>query len=419
MLADICRGCGEAAVRPFFDLGSLPLAGGFLRGPEEIAGERRYPLLISVCDNCSLIQIVDPVDPEVLFGDYAFATGTVAGLVRHFDGYAEWIKERFGPQTVIEFGANDGTLVAALQERGIRALGVDLAPNITEMAREQGREVLTGAFGPEMLAELRERIPQADLVTGSNVFAHNAQPATILQAADAILAPDGVLCLEVMYAGDLLEQLQWDTLYHEHLTFYSLETLGRLLRRFGFEPIDAERIPMHGGSLRLSAARAGRHPPGSGVDTVAAWERAVALNDPATWDRFAADCRRRIDAFGQTMRRLSESSEIWAYGAAGQGHHVGEHVRDDLSRGGGRRLSPTRRPAHAGHPYPDRQPAGVQAGRSRLCVRLGLELSAGHPGQRASVRRLLDRAAARDAGVLVVALRTRGCRACATAPASA
>jgi SAM-dependent methyltransferase len=318
MVSDTCRGCGKTAVRPFFDLGSLPLAGGFLRGHEEIASEQRYPLLISVCDNCSLIQIVDPVDPEVLFGDYAFATGTVAGLVKHFDAYAGWIKERFEPETVIEFGANDGTLVAALEQRGIRAIGVDLAPNITEMAREQGREVLTGAFGPEMLDELRARVDRADLVTGSNVFAHNAHPRAIIETADAMLAPDGVLCLEVMYAGDLLEQLQWDTLYHEHLTFYSLATLSTLLQRCGFATVDAERIPMHGGSLRVAAARVGHSQPRPRVAELAGYEAAIGLNDPATWDQFAADCRRRIGAFGDTMRRLSESSEIWAYGAAGK-----------------------------------------------------------------------------------------------------
>ncbi len=113
-----------------------------------------------------------------------------------------------------------------------------------------------------MVDELREQMGQVDLVTGSNVFAHNADPVAILEAADSLLAPEGVLCLEVMYAGDLLDQLQWDTLYHEHLTFYSLGTLGGLLGRYGFEPISALRIPMHGGSLRLAAARTGQPPGG-------------------------------------------------------------------------------------------------------------------------------------------------------------
>jgi SAM-dependent methyltransferase len=317
-MADVCRGCNAAAVRPFLDLGPLPLAGGFLRGPEDIAAESRYPLLISVCDNCGLVQIVDPVDPEILFGDYSFATGTVPGLVRHFDAYAQWIADRYAPSTVIEFGANDGTLVAALAQRGMRAVGIDMAPNVTQMARDRGLEVLTGAFGPGTVPELLDLAGPADLVTGSNVFAHNESPGAILQAADGVLAPDGVLCLEVMYAGDLLEQLQWDTLYHEHLTFYSLGTLAPLLDRFGFEAIDAERIPMHGGSLRVSAARPGRRSPSPRMAELTAWETSVALNDAATWDDFASLSRRRIDAFAETMRRLAADATIWAYGAAGK-----------------------------------------------------------------------------------------------------
>jgi methylation protein EvaC len=318
MAGDRCRGCGKPGVRPFFDLGELPLAGGFLKGEEEIGREHRYPLLISVCDECGLVQIVDPVDPGVLFHDYSFATGTIPGLVKHFNAYAGWIEERFDPASVVEFGCNDGTLLAALERRGMRALGVDLAANITELAREQGREVITGAFAPELVGKLRERLGTADLVTGSNVFAHNADPERILETADAILAPDGVLCLEVMYAGDLLEQLQWDTLYHEHLTFYSLDTLATLLRRFGFEPVDAMRVPMHGGSLRVAAARIGVRQPAGSVADVGDWERERAVNDSATWSGFAEDCRRRIDAFGVTMRRLAESASIWAYGAAGK-----------------------------------------------------------------------------------------------------
>jgi SAM-dependent methyltransferase len=305
-------------VRPFFDLGELPLAGGFLDGPEQIADEERYPLLISVCHECGLVQIVDPVDPEVLFQDYSFATGTIPGLVKHFDSYAEWIAERLDPASVVEFGCNDGTLLAALERRGIRALGVDLAANITEMARERGLDVITAAFAPGLIGELTERVGKADVVTGSNVFAHNADPEAIVRTADAILEPDGVLCLEVMYAGDLLEKLQWDTLYHEHLTFYSLGSLAGLLRRFGFEPVDAVRVPMHGGSLRLAAAREGARRPRPSVTELESWERERGLDDSATWDGFADACRRRIDVFGDTVRRLSASESIWAYGAAGK-----------------------------------------------------------------------------------------------------
>jgi hypothetical protein len=220
---------------------------------------------------------------------------------------------------VVEFGANDGTLVAALGERGLRTIGIDLAENIVELGQREGRELIAGAFAPELVPELRERLGgPAGLVTGSNVFAHNADPGTILEAADQLLAPRGVLALEVMYAGDLLELLQWDTLYHEHLTFYSLGTLTRLLRRYGFEPVDAVRVPMHGGSLRLAAAREGAGESTASIAALSEWEESMGLNDAATWDRFAADCRRRIDAFGDTMRRLADSASVWAYGAAGK-----------------------------------------------------------------------------------------------------
>ena len=280
-MMETCRGCASSAVEEFLDLGPMPLAGGFLAGPEQVAEERSYPLAISVCSECGLVQITDPVDPSILFSDYSFKTGTIPGLVRHFDDYAQWISDRFSPATVVEFGANDGTLVAALGERGIRAIGVDLADNITEMAREQGREVLTGSFSADLAGELTERAGgPVDLVTGSNVFAHNDDPAAILEGADAVLGPEGVLSLEVMYAGDLLEQLQWDTLYHEHLTFYSLETLARLLSRFGFEPVAAERIPMHGGSLRVAAGRTGGREPDPSVAELRAAEASPRSTTP-------------------------------------------------------------------------------------------------------------------------------------------
>ncbi len=185
-LKDRCRGCAERAVRPFFDLGPLPLAGGFLN-EAQIASEQRYPLLVSVCENCGLVQIVSPVDPDVLFQDYSFATGTIPGLVRHFEDYAEWISQNFQPKSVIEFGCNDGTLIAALEKHSIRSVGVDLAANITEMARQQGRNVVTGSFGPQIVDQLRDEMGQVDLITGSNVFAHNADPESILEAVERAL----------------------------------------------------------------------------------------------------------------------------------------------------------------------------------------------------------------------------------------
>jgi len=312
-----CRGCDSQQLETIFDFGNVPLAGGFLAGESAIAGERLLPLQVHVCRDCALVQILDAIPHEILFGDYAFASSTVPPLVDHFEQYAAWLKNRFAPKTVVEFGCNDGILLDPLQKAGIRAVGVDLAANITEMATARGLDAVTGSFDRETAKSLRDRIGAADIVTGSNAFAHNDHPEEILEAAKAILTPDGRLCLEVMYAGDLLDQQQWDTLYHEHLTFYSLSSLARLLERQGFFVEHAERLPMHGGSLRVVAAMK-RATPSSMCDAVMAYERSAQLDSADTWIGFGKRISRKIELVKTVFDSLKERHTIWGYGAAGK-----------------------------------------------------------------------------------------------------
>lgn len=217
-----CRSCASSHLELLLDLGLMPLAGGFLDGPAAVEDEQRYPLPVHVCNECALVQILQPIDPDVLFQDYSFSASTIPGLVSHFGQYAKWLRDRLDPKVVVEFGCNDGVLLRPLTELGAVAVGVDLSQNIGDIARGQGYDVVTAGFTPKVAQQILERVGAADVVTGSNSFAHNADPGQILQAADIALSGDGRLCLEVMYAADLFEQLQWDTLYHEHLTFYGL-----------------------------------------------------------------------------------------------------------------------------------------------------------------------------------------------------
>lgn len=312
-----CRACGEPALRLALDLGAMPLAGGFLAGPEAIADERTYPLRVFVCENCALVQIIDVIDPDVLFQDYSFSSSTIPALVAHFQDYASWLRDRLQPTRVVEFGANDGVLLEPLGALGIDAWGVDISENITALAREKGLQVITGYFNRQAADEIVTRAGRADVVTGSNAFAHNDHPEWILEAARAVLRPGGHLCLEVMYAGDLLELMQWDTLYHEHLTFYSLGTLRTLLERHGFHVVHAERIPMHGGSLRVIASLVAGDESDE-LRRVEAYERESALNDSATWLDFGARVGRKIDVVRDIVGALSEKRTIWGYGAAGK-----------------------------------------------------------------------------------------------------
>jgi SAM-dependent methyltransferase len=313
-----CRACGGRALETVFDFGAMPLAGGFLASREAIVSEQRFPLLVHVCASCALVQILDPIDPDILFRDYAFSSSTVGPLVQHFDAYAEWLVKRFAPARVVEFGCNDGILLAPLKARGVTAIGVDISENITAMARDKGLDVMTGYFDPATAASIVARIGAVDIVTGSNAFAHNDRPDVILDAARTVLSDNGRLCLEVMYAGDLLEQLQWDTLYHEHLTFYSLSSLQALLSRHDFEVEHAERIPMHGGSLRVAAVRRGRGTPAASVADILRYERSTGIDRADTWMAFGKSIVRKIDVVKRTFGELGRTRRIWGYGAAGK-----------------------------------------------------------------------------------------------------
>lgn len=318
MKRTVCRGCESSNVEIFLDLGEMPLAGGFLSVADAIADEKLYPLPIHVCQECGLVQILDPVDPEILFQDYSFSSSTIGPLVQHFENYAKWLHDKLAPNLVVEFGCNDGILLKPLAQLGVKACGVDVSENITEMARDNGLDVLTGYFDETVAESIKQRSGQADVVTGSNAFAHNDKPEIILRAAKNVLKPDGHLCLEVMYAGDLLEMIQWDTLYHEHLTFYCLTTLAVLLERYGFNMVDAERIPMHGGSLRIIATQNSTQVANPSVAKILAYEREKSLADPATWVAFGQNIGRKIDVVRETLGKLSQNSRIWGYGAAGK-----------------------------------------------------------------------------------------------------
>jgi SAM-dependent methyltransferase len=317
-MSQICRACGGRSLETVFDFGAMPLAGGFLPGPQAIANEQKFPLQVHVCSTCALVQILDPIDPNILFRDYAFSSSTVGPLVQHFDAYAEWLVQRLKPSRVVEFGCNDGILLAPLGAKGVTAVGVDISENITDIARAKGLDVVTGYFDVETADAIVSRGGKVDVVTGSNAFAHNDKPEVILEAARTALSQGGRLCLEVMYAGDLLEQLQWDTLYHEHLTFYSLSSLQVLLDRYDFQVEHVERIPMHGGSLRVSAARRGHAAADGSVADLLDYERDSGIDRADAWLDFGRRIVRKIDVVKLAFGELGRTKRIWGYGAAGK-----------------------------------------------------------------------------------------------------
>ena len=318
MRRTVCRGCESTKLVEFINLGNMALAGGFLPNIEAAKEEKNYPLPVHICKDCGLIQILEVVPQDILFKNYSFSSSTIQPLVTHFANYADWLKKKLEPKSVVEFGCNDGVLLKPLTQLGIKACGVDISENITAMAREQGLDVVTGYFDESIAETIQQRLGKVDVVTGSNAFPHNDHPEIILKAAKKILNETGHICLEVMYLGDLMEQLQWDTWYHEHLTFYCLTTLSSLLKRYGFKVVDAERLPMHGGSLRVIATLNQKEKIKEGPKEIFRYEEEKGLASYDTWKNFGNHIKRKIEVVNKTLGNLSKTSRIWGYGAAGK-----------------------------------------------------------------------------------------------------
>ena len=314
-----CRACSRPELEFLLDLGPQPLAGGFLsRDAEMEVHERTYPLPIHACRNCGLVQTMFVIPADTLFVNYFFSSSTVDYLVHHFVNYAAWIKEKLAPQFVVEFGCNDGILLEPLEKLGIRTCGIDISHNITDLARKKGLNVITGYFNVDVARRIRQEYGAADIVTGSNAFPHNDHPEEILLAAQEVLKENGHICLEMMYSGSLLEQLQWDSMYHEHLSYFCLSTLEVLLGRFGFHTVHAEIVPMHAGSLRIVAAKDPNEQPDYSVQMLLSKEKAMALTEFETWQRFAKTTQRQIRVVKETLATLGKNKRIWGYGAAGR-----------------------------------------------------------------------------------------------------
>jgi 2-polyprenyl-3-methyl-5-hydroxy-6-metoxy-1,4-benzoquinol methylase len=285
---------------------------------DAISRERTYPLPIHVCRKCGLVQTTYVIPSDTLFVNYFFSSSTVSYLVNHFAEYAKWLKEKYNPEFVVEFGCNDGILLAPLEKLGIRACGIDISHNITDLARGKGLNAITGYFDKATAHAIREKYGPADIVTGSNAFPHNDHPENILIAAQEMLKDNGHICLEMMYAGSLLEKVQWDSMYHEHLSYFCLTTIEVLLQRYGFHAVHAEIIPMHAGSLRVVAAVNPNEIPDASVETMLAYEKTNGYTDLNSWRKFSSDTQRQIMVVKEVISSLTHEKRIWGYGAAGR-----------------------------------------------------------------------------------------------------
>ena len=319
-----CRSCGNPELAPLLELGEVPLANALLSREQISAPEAHYPLTLVFCPRCSLVQIVETVDPSVLFREYFYLSSFSDAMLAHAKEHAERLTTRFrlGPESlVVEVASNDGYLLKNFVATGVPVLGIEPATNIAKVAREEGVDTLCEFFGAEIAQTLRSQGRRADIILANNVLAHVADLNSVVEGMALLLADDGRAVIEAPYVGTMIDQLEFDTIYHEHLCYFSLTALCDVFARHGLRIFDVEQIDIHGGSLRIFAQPESTAPePSDAVRGLLADERERGMTELGFYREFS----NRVEALRDDLRRaLGELRDagktVAAYGASAKG----------------------------------------------------------------------------------------------------
>jgi SAM-dependent methyltransferase len=319
-----CRSCEHGDLRPILSLGRTPLANALLTAEQLREPEATFPLDLVFCPACALVQITETVPPEVLFREYAYLSSFSDTVVQNAEGIVRRLIgiEGLGSESLaIEIASNDGYLLQHYHHKGIPVLGIEPAANIARVARdERGIPTVCEFFGAQLAAELVAEGRAADVVHGNNVLAHVADLNGVVRGIATVLKPRGVAVIEVPYVKDLIDHCEFDTIYHEHLCYFSLTALDRLFRRHGLVIRDVERIPIHGGTLRIFASRAEWAIPGEAVKSLLAEEAAWGVDREEFYRGFGAKVERLRASLLELLGGLkAQGRRIAAYGASAKG----------------------------------------------------------------------------------------------------
>ncbi|WET76804.1 class I SAM-dependent methyltransferase [Amycolatopsis sp. QT-25] len=316
-----CRVCG-ASVTLFLDLGNQPLSDVFPAGtPGSEADEFFYRLRVGACTGCAMVQLLEEVPRERMFGDhYPYRSSGSAVMRRHFTALAKRLLalELSGRDDpfVVELGCNDGVMLRTLARAQIRHLGVEPSVRISQTAVECGVQVLNAYFDQETAVRISAEHGPADVIYAANTLCHIPYVTSVLDGVAELLTDDGVFVFEDPYLGDIVASTSFDQIYDEHFFLFSATTVARLAERHGLALVDVERLPVHGGELRYTLARAGKRRAGGAVAELVAEEAARGLHTPEALSVFATAVRRNAHDLVELLSRLrGEGRTIAAYGA--------------------------------------------------------------------------------------------------------
>ena len=254
-----CKSCQRPLRHTFVDLGMAPLVSSYLQARELHSAEVFYPLRVYVCDGCYLVQLPPAETPENLFSNYPYFSSVSASWLKHAKTYVDRMMERFkfdSTSQVIEIASNDGYLLQYFKEKGVPVLGVEPAANVAESAMNAGIPTVVKFFGRRTAEELVREGKRADLLLGNNVLAHVPDINDFVSGMKILLKPDGVITMEFPHLLKLIDENQFDTIFHEHFSYLSYLTVETIFAKHGLAIFDVEEVPTHGGSLRIYAAHA-------------------------------------------------------------------------------------------------------------------------------------------------------------------
>lgn len=321
-----CRFCGQPLRFTFVDLGMSPLCESFL-SPEQLnQGESFYPLHAYVCENCFLVQLEEYVSPENIFTEYAYFSSYADTWLEHCKKYTEMILDRFGlnkDSLVIEVASNDGYLLQYFVQTGIPVLGIEPAKNVAKVAIEKGVPTLTEFFGRELATQLCKEGKQADLIAGNNVLAQVPNINDFVSGLKILLKPAGVITIEFPHLLNLVEENQFDTMYHEHFSYFSFITAEKIFTVHGLTLFDVDELPTHGGSLRIYARHADDESKPVTVRATEMHDREIkaglaTMEYYSAFDENVKETKRKLLSFLIDARR--EGKTVVGYGAPGKGN---------------------------------------------------------------------------------------------------
>lgn len=325
-IMNICRFCNTPLEHTFVDLGVSPLANSYLKPAQLQEMEPFYPLCVFVCHNCLLVQLPEWETPENIFGDYAYFSSFSESWLQHAQRYTDLMVDRFkfdGNSCIVEIASNDGYLLQYFKEKGIPVLGIEPAQNVAKAARDKGIPTISKFFGVKTAQELAKEGKQADLLLGNNVLAHVPDLNDFVEGMRLALAPQGVITMEFPHLMQLMAENQFDTIYHEHFSYFSFSSVRNVFSAHGLTLFDVEELPTHGGSLRIYA----RHTEDSSKtvtdhvkDLLEREEKAGFLTLPYYMTFAQKVLKTKLGIFDFLVQTKKEGKTIVGYGAPAKGN---------------------------------------------------------------------------------------------------